>query len=164
MKNIFIVRHAKSEKKLGGTDFERPLNKKGESDALMMSKRLLDSKIKVDALISSPALRTKKTAILFSETLEIPVTDIIFNAALYDARAELFYKVIADCADNFTAIAIFSHNPGVSDFVNSLNTEVTIENMPTCSIFAIQADIANWTNFFKAKKKCLFFITPKKWK
>jgi len=57
-------------------------------------------------------------------------------------------------------IAIFSHNPGITDFANLL-TDTRIDNMPTCSVFAVKADIRNWEDFEKASKQFWFFDFPK---
>jgi len=162
LKTLFIIRHAKSDQSFFGNDFERPLNGRGKTDAPMMAKRVLDKKIKIDALVSSPALRAKQTAELFAEIIHMPAEEIIFISALYHATIEVFYDVTVALPDNYNSVAVFSHNPGISYFVNSLNTETQIDNMFTCSIFAIEADITHWSEFNKAKKTFLFFDYPKK--
>lgn len=161
MKTVFVIRHAKSDQSFFGNDFERPLNERGKADAPAMAKRLLDKNIKIDALVSSPAVRAKKTAEAFATTLQIPFDEIIFVSALYHAPSEVFYDSIAALPDNLNTIALFSHNPGITYFVNSL-TLTRIDNMPTCAVFAIEADIAKWKEFDKTKKDFLFFDYPKK--
>jgi phosphohistidine phosphatase len=162
LKQLFIIRHAKSDQSFFGNDFERPLNERGKNDAPVMAKRLLDKKIKPDVLVSSPAVRAKRTAELFAENLQMPAAEIVFISALYHAAADVFYNVISKLPDELNTVAIFSHNPGITHFVNSLNTSVQIDDMPTCAIFAVSADITNWSGFTKAKKEFLFFDYPKK--
>jgi phosphohistidine phosphatase len=162
LKKIYIIRHAKSDQSFFGNDFERPLNERGKSDAQLMAKRLMAKKIKIDALVSSPAKRAKKTAELFSEVFKIPADEIIFISALYHASSEVFYDVISTFPDDVNAVAIFSHNPGITHFINSLNTAFKVDNMPTCAIFATEADITQWSGFSKVKKEFLFFDYPKK--
>ena len=162
MKTLYIVRHAKSDQSFFGNDFERPLNERGKTDAPIMAKRLLDKKIKIDALISSPAKRAKKTAELFAEVLNKPAEEIILISALYHAASDIFYEVIATLSDDIDSAAIFSHNPGITHFVNSLGTQAQVDNMPTCAIFSIKADILTWTDFNKAGKDLLFFDYPKR--
>ena len=162
MKQLFIIRHAKSDQSFFGNDFERPLNERGRADAPLMAKRLFDKKYTIDALVSSPAVRAKKTAELFSETLKMPATEIIFISALYHAPPEIFYEVVSALPDELNTVAIFSHNPGISYFVNSLNSGAKIDNMPTCAVFGVAADITAWSGFIKAKKEFLFFDYPKK--
>lgn len=161
LKKLFIIRHAKSNQSFLGNDFERPLNERGLKDAPEMARRLLHSSLTIDALISSPAVRAKMTAELFADTLHIPKEEIIFVTALYHAPADVFYEVIADLPVELQSVAIFSHNPGITHFVNSLGTEVQTDNMPTCANFAVTADIDLWSDFEQARKTCLFFDYPK---
>jgi phosphohistidine phosphatase len=160
LKTLLIIRHAKSDQRFFGNDFERPLNERGKADVPVMAQRLLDKKIIIDAFISSPAKRAKKTAELFCATYSKPVEEIIFVTPLYHAPSEVFYEVIQHIDDNITTAAIFSHNPGITDFVNSL-TNARLDNMPTCGIFAIQAPLSKWADFAKAEKTFLFFDYPK---
>ena len=161
MKTLLIIRHAKAESAFTLNDFERPLNERGKKDAPAMAKRLLDKKISIDAFISSPAKRAKKTAEFFCETFGGKADDVILISALYHAPPKVFYDVIKNTADDFNTIAIFAHNPGISDFVNELTKAVQIDNMPTCAVFAVQVDISQWKDFAKAKKEFLFFDYPK---
>ena len=162
MKKLFIIRHAKSDQSFFGNDFERPLNERGKADAPVMAKRLHEKIAKPDALVASPAARAKRTAELFAETLDIPLKEIVFISALYHAPSEVFYEVVAGLPDEQETVAVFSHNPGITHFVNSLNTGIQIDNMPTAAIFAVSADITSWSGFGKAKKGFLFFDYPKK--
>ena len=68
-KTLLLIRHAKSSwDNFALTDFDRPLNDRGKNDAPEMAKRLIDKKINIDAFISSPAKRAKKTAKLLSSS------------------------------------------------------------------------------------------------
>ena len=80
-KILLVVRHAKSSWDIGTlNDFERPLNDRGKKDAPAMAQRLADRKILIDAFVSSPAKRAKKTAELFCETLNKKEDDIRYYA------------------------------------------------------------------------------------
>ncbi len=162
MKRLFIIRHAKSDQSFFGNDFERPLNERGKIDAPAMASRLLETIGKLDALVSSPAKRAKKTAELFAEAFGKPSDEIIFISALYHANVEVFYDVISALPDSLDIVAIFSHNPGITYFINSLNTKAKIDNMPTSGIFAVEVSITQWSGFAKGKKEFLFFDYPKK--
>lgn len=162
LKTIFIIRHAKSDQSFFGNDFERPLNVRGRTDAPVMAKQLLAKTGAIDAFISSPAVRAKCTAELFATAFQIPTDEIIFISALYHAPEEVFYDIIAGLPESINKVAIFAHNPGITHFVNSLNSKKQVDNMPTCAIFAAEADITRWVDFFKAKKEFMFFDHPKK--
>jgi phosphohistidine phosphatase len=161
MKHLILIRHAKSSWDSSATnDFDRPLNERGKKDAPMMAKRLLDRKIKIDQFISSPAKRAKKTAIEFAEIFDIDKDDIVFNEELYGALVDSFIEVVSGVNDKHNTIAIFSHNPGITDFANSL-TPTIIDNIPTCGIFAVSIKTKNWKNFVDAEKEFLFVDYPK---
>jgi len=57
-------------------------------------------------------------------------------------------------------VAIFAHNPGITDFVNSLTSFKTGE-MPTCGVFAIKINSDSWEDFETANKDFWFFKYPK---
>jgi phosphohistidine phosphatase len=163
MRKLYIVRHAKSSwDNMAISDFDRPLNERGKKDAPEIAKRLVQRKVKIDALVSSPAKRAKKTAKLFCKEFGIDKDKIILDENLYHASAETFYDVVSGLDDSHKHIALFSHNPGITDFVNTLCEGVRIDNMPTCAVFAIEIDTKKWNKFRTATKKFLFFEYPKK--
>lgn len=161
MKTVYVIRHAKSswgDFKL--PDFERPLTDRGKSDASAMAKRLLSKKIKIEVFLTSPAKRAKKTCSLFYEAYGEKEDKLIIDS-LYLASAETFFKVINDLDNKYNHVAVFAHNPGITDFVNMLSRDVYIDEMPTCSIFAVEANIERWEDFKNSEKKYLFFDYPK---
>lgn len=162
MKTVFIIRHAKSDQQFFGNDFERPLNARGLNDAPMMAKRLADNGVNIDLLVASPAIRAKKTAELFANNLNMLTEDIVFVSALYHASSEVFEEVIAALPDSVASVALFSHNPGITHFAGKLGTGTRVDNMPTCAVFAVEADTASWALFANTAKKCILFDYPKK--
>lgn len=70
MKTLVLVRHAKSSwDNPDWSDFERPLNKRGNRDAPFMAEVLKSKNIIPDFMISSPAIRAKSTALYFAQEL-----------------------------------------------------------------------------------------------
>ena len=161
MKQLLIIRHAKSSWDFSTpNDFERPLNERGHNDAPAMAKRLLHKNILIDAFISSPAKRAFTTATYFAETYGSSKKNIIAVKELYHASPKTFYEIISNTADALHTIAVFSHNPSITEFVNKL-TNTHIDNMPTCGIFAVTIKTDSWKNFATAEKIFLFFDYPK---
>ena len=162
MKTLFIIRHAKSSWNLATLhDFDRPLNDRGKTDTPMMAQRLLDKNILIDHFVSSPAKRAKCTAELFAEKYHCSSDKIEFIPELYHASLATFFKVIDSLDNQYHSVAVFSHNPGITEFVNALTDSVKIDNMPTCGIFAVNIYTNDWKNFFEAKKELLLFDYPK---
>ena len=126
-----------------------------------MAQRLVEKKIKIDTFISSPARRAKKTCKAFCKEYDVDTDKIIFIDKLYHASVEVFYSVIASLNEGDKHVAIFSHNPGITEFVNTLIKEVQIDNMPTCAVFSVSSDAKDWGSFRDSEKKFLFFDYPK---
>ncbi len=162
MKSLYIIRHAKSSwGDFTQPDFERPLNERGKKDAPVMAKRLVDAGIVIDRFMSSPAKRAHKTCKLFCEGYKREEDDIKLVAELYHASSLIFYDVVSSIPDKYNSAAIFSHNPGITDFVNSFGLNVKIDNMPTCSVFGVRILADSWKKFTVSKKEYLFFHYPK---
>ena len=160
-KILLLVRHAKSSwDDPSLSDFDRPLNERGKSDAPEMAKRFHDRKIKMDGLVSSPAKRARQTCKQFAKELDLKKKDIVLEENLYEAGEENFYDVIENLKNKWDNVAVFSHNPGITSFANSL-TQTRIDDMPTCSLFAVKIDSKDWKDFREAKKEFLFFDYPK---
>ncbi len=161
MKTLILVRHAKSSWESAGlSDSERPLNDRGKKDAPEMAKRLRKRGLSVDALVSSPAERAFRTARFFAKEFDFKKDDIVVEKALYGALSAHFEEVIGSLKDKVNTVAVFSHNPGITDYANTLTT-VRTDNIPTCGVFAVQADVENWKAFAKAEKSFLFYDYPK---
>lgn len=161
MKTLLIIRHAKSDWTAGIlNDHDRTLNQRGHADAPVMAKRVLQKGTAIDAFISSTAVRAFTTAAYFAEAYKTKETDIIVLPKLYHATPQTFVNVITQIDDAYKSVALFSHNPGVTNFVNML-TSVQIDNMPTCAVFAIEINNNTWKGFERASKKFLFFDYPK---
>ncbi len=125
-----------------------------------MAKRLKDKKLEIDLFVSSPARRARRTARFFAEAYDVKKDKIELVGGLYMADLSDFLQAITSADDKCKTIALFSHNPGITEFANSL-TSVRTDNMPTCSVFAVQAEVETWKEFENAEKKFLFYDYPK---
>ena len=161
MKTLLLVRHAKSSwDDPSMSDFDRPLNERGKKDAPKMAERLIEKGITINTFLSSPAKRAKKTAKIFAHAFKREEEGIILIQELYLAGSGIFGTVLSSIDTDAETIAIFAHNPGITDFANTL-TEARIDDIPTCGVFAVKIDTDNWKNFGEAKKEFLFFDYPK---
>ncbi|MDP4248871.1 MAG: histidine phosphatase family protein [Bacteroidota bacterium] len=161
MKTLFLVRHAKSEPHFSAaSDFNRRLNAKGIKDAAEMAKRLVNQNILIDQFASSPALRTKETAEIFISKYNRKSDEINLIPALYQALPETFEEIVSGLDDQFNRVAIFAHNPGITDYASSL-TKTPVPHMSTSSIFAVTSDVKSWQDFPIAEKTFLFFDSPR---
>jgi len=162
MRSVLLVRHAKSSwDDSMMADFDRPLDERGKRDAPLMAKRLLGKNIAIDYFLSSPARRARKTAMYFLKAYGFDDTRLAFHQFLYLPAHHAFIEAIASAPDEFHHIALFSHNPGITDFANSLTDAVRIDNIPTCGVFGITLQIKHWKDFSSGKPEFWFFDAPK---
>lgn len=162
MKTLYVVRHAKSSwLDIATVDFDRPLNERGMRDAPEMVKRVLKRRRDIDLFVSSPAKRAAETCKIFCNGYEADVSKIVYIDKLYHASMSTFYETVREFDDRYQNIALFSHNPGITDFVDSLCENVRVDNMPTCAVFAVETDIRSWSQFTEHKNEYIFFDYPK---
>lgn len=157
MKRLILVRHAKSDWTHDVPDFDRPLNERGHKDAPRMAKYVLDEGIEIEQFVTSPAKRALTTCRYFAETFRKPKIKKVED--LYEPHPEDFVNTVLDLDDDFSSIALFTHNPGISDFASSL-TENMIE-FSTCSVAIFDIDCQQWSQFEGADKKLVAFYKPK---
>lgn len=160
MKNLFLIRHAKSSwKNLGLKDFDRPLNKRGKENLKMMSKIFADKFHKPDLILSSPAERAKVTALVFAEKLNYDNDKIIFLDDLYMAYAKEIFELISNQNEDYNSIILFGHNPGLTDFVN-IYSNTTLENIPTSGVVHLSLE-KNWKDIKHGSFLIEDFFYPK---
>lgn len=162
MKTLLLIRHAKSSwDDITQKDFDRPLNERGKHDAPLMAKRLRKEKdVELDVIISSPAKRAIETSKYFAEEFDIKKKHVQQISNLYEPTIEAFFDSINNIDDDLKHVALVAHNPGITAFANLL-TNARIDDMPTCSIFALKILNSKWKNFESAEKEFWFFDYPK---
>lgn len=159
-KTLLLIRHAKSSwDNMGLSDFERPLNDRGNGDAPKMAKRLADKINKINLLLVSTAQRTRETAAYFLE--EVEVEKVLYLDELYHSSANTLRSLIMMHAQEEKTVAVIAHNPGITYFANQLCRNVSLDNMPTCAIFSGERKAKNWQVFFEEPADFKFFIYPK---
>ena len=160
MKKLYLVRHAKSSWKYPALDdFERPLNKRGRSDAPKMGQWLKNEQIRPDVILSSPASRAAMTARIIAENLEYPLAQIKYIDVIYDASLNDLLNIISHIDNRYTKAFLVGHNPGLTFLANALgNSHVT--NISTCGIYALDLDISTWKTVSEKCGSCLFYKSP----
>ena len=161
MKTLILIRHAKSSwADPEQSDFDRPLNERGRRDAPVMAQRLLEKNYKIDAILYSSSVRTTETMHVFRAVLDIDIKKCLAINELYHAPLFQLQETVSLINNTCETVILIGHNPGITAFANSF-TKVQTDNLPTCAIFAVRADINAWEEFKNAKKEFLFFDYPK---
>jgi phosphohistidine phosphatase len=161
MKRLVVIRHAKSDwSDPWKDDFDRPLNERGKRDAPVMAERLKKKGILPDLIISSPAKRAKKTALIFAEKLGYDPEKILWEKDLYECSTADVYRLIRELGKDAGTLFVFGHNPTWTYFVNEL-AGVRIDNIPTCGI-AVTEISCDWDALEAECGKLIDFDYPKK--
>ena len=161
MKNLILIRHAKSSwKNHDLADHDRPLNKRGKRDAPMMGEHLYQLEIKPDLILSSPAKRAKKTARIISQKLGFPINKIIDRDEIYGASHSTLTAIIQQIEDRFENVILIGHNPAITH-LSHFFTHHPIENVPTCGVVSVTFEIHNWEEVSEGKGIVDFFEYPK---
>ena len=162
MKQLLLIRHAKSSwADAGQTDFDRPLNDRGKRDAPLMAARVLDRGFRVQHVFSSAAKRAFKTSKALMEVWNLKQDAISVFPDLYLAPPDEMLKVITAAPDTISSLALVAHNPGITEFINSL-TNNRVDDLPTCGMVAFQIHTDSWADFKNASKEWLFIEYPKR--
>ncbi len=160
-RTLVMIRHAKSSwANPLQSDFERPLNKRGEHEAQEMGNLLKKMGLVPDLLICSKAKRTRQTAKRIADAVSYDKELIQKEEKLYHCISSVFDEVIFEIDDSIQTVFIVAHNPGITEFVNYLSHEFKVMEMPTCGIAAIQFDADEWNQLPLADRKKLFFKQP----
>src|ERR1044072_742474 len=94
-RRLVMVRHAKSSwANPLQSDFERPLNDRGEHDAPMMGERLKKLGVVPDLIISSMAKRAKQTAKKVAAAVGYDANKIQWIDKLYHCIPSVFEEVL----------------------------------------------------------------------
>lgn len=161
MKRILIIRHAKSSWDYPElSDFERPLNKRGKRDLPDMSHRLRNQNFTIDLFLSSPAKRAMATAIGHASAYEVQASQIVQDKRLYHASSREIQNIIAETKNSIQSLAIFGHNPGLTDLINDLS-HFDLWNLPTCGICVIDLAIDSWSESLNKKGRKVYYDYPK---
>ena len=158
MKNLILVRHAKSSWDHDVNDDERPLAKRGTSDAHLVSKEFSFQPFQADMVFSSHANRALTTCKIFLENLKISDNLLVISHKLYDFRGENVIDFIKSVDDRLDDVMIFGHNYAFTSVSNHFGS-LFIDNLPTCGLVWIQFDANSWKDVKKGTTKLI--IRPK---
>lgn len=162
LKSLFLIRHAKSSwRKPELSDFQRPLNNRGQKDAPFMGKRLKKFDVKPDIIISSPANRALKTAKIIAQEIQFSRDKIIKKISIYEGTLSDLIKLINNFDNSLNRVMLFGHNPDITSCANYF-CNYHVENIPTCGIYCIEFQINSWKKIREKSGTFSFFDYPKK--
>lgn len=161
MKTLYLMRHAKSSWSFDDlSDKQRPLNDRGRDDAPLMGEALKKRDIRLDLLVSSPAVRAMSTAALVAHELEYPPEKIEVIEAIYEASVPDLLTVVRELPDAAESVLLVGHNNTLTEFANLLSPS-EIPDMPTAAILCLKFSADQWARVDRANAEYYFFDKPK---
>jgi len=161
MKQLFLIRHAKSSwSDPTLDDFDRPLNKRGKKNGPEMARRLGDSGVCPDLIVSSPAKRAKETARFMAKGIGYKRGKIIYDDDLYLSSLTYHLQVIEYFLKKVDVLFLVGHNHVFTELAEYL-TGKSFGNVPTCGIVAVGYTNKKTNVIEHGAGKFLFFDFPK---
>jgi phosphohistidine phosphatase len=166
--DLYILRHAKSSwKDEALDDFDRPLNKRGKQNAILMGSYLRDTKLSPNLVLCSKAKRCKQTLKrMLAEGF--CVDQQVFLNKLYLASSTELICEIQKTSNLIRSLMIIGHNPGLESLLHLLIQDKTnsdflaiASKFPTCAFVHIQIDTDCWTKLAPNSGTLYCTVTPK---
>lgn len=150
MKNLTIIRHAKSSWKHDVGDLERPIKKRGIADIVTVSKEFKIKHLHPEVVFSSPAKRALDTCNIFLKNIEFSYENVHISSQIYDFGGNTLIRFIKSIDNKYNNVMLFGHNHALTYFVNTYGDRF-IDNLPTSGLVVFEFDIDSWEDLKPGK-------------
>jgi phosphohistidine phosphatase len=147
VKRLTLMRHANAEwKDPQISDFDRPLNRRGHSEAEAMGRRLMELQLVPTILLASSARRAEQTAEIVARELGVGTRNRRKEESLYLAPAEEILRLVQATGPRISHLMIVGHNPGISEVAHLLAPNRGIGGLNTAAVCSFTFDTNSWTD------------------
>ena len=181
MKEIYFIRHAKTEKiatkenfqifcnEFGNehlsdydttSDFVRNLNEIGREQAKNLAQKFARNGILPSIIIASSANRAMQTACIIAKGINLEHKILEFDE-LYEAGQGEMINFIKKISDKFERVFIVGHNPTIALVADFLCGDFEIEAFPPSSCLGVRFEVENFSQISQNSGKMLFYHNPK---
>jgi len=159
MKRLLLLRHGKSDWDANyGADSQRPLSERGEKAARAIGRFVAQTHQVPDAVISSPAVRARRTAELAIEAGSWQ-RNMSINEDLYGASAGMALSVVQGAPDSADSLLLTGHEPTTSQLIR-LFTEAHVI-VRTATLVAIDLPDSTWRSASPGFGALAWMINPR---
>ena len=109
---------------------------------------------------TSDAARAAATAEFVRSGFSTPASQLIEAHELYLATADTLLETIRATPDTINSVAVVGHNPGITQFLNSLVNERVSDGVPTLGVARIHCP-SPWCDLQFAQGTLELFESPK---
>lgn len=125
-----------------------------------MAERILKKDQVPQLIVSSPAMRALFTARHFAQVWGKSAGKIQLELDIYEANTTALLKVVNELDDQYEHVALFGHNPGLTDFANYLS-DANIYNIPTSGTVFVEFALDKWSEISYHSGRLIEFDFPK---
>ena len=137
-RELWLLRHGKSDRNIAMEDFDRPLNKRGKRAVERIGTWLQQQRLIPDWIVSSPAKRALTTAKIVHKAIAVEGVVISQDKRLYQEGFERLKTVLAECPTEARRVLLVGHNPELEDLLIHLagaaNLPDTDKLLPTAAL------------------------------
>ncbi|MFT3861752.1 SixA phosphatase family protein [Micropruina sp.] len=159
---LIVMRHAKSSWSTAEPDHRRPLNGRGEKDAVVAGGILAGYVL--DVVLSSSSTRTRQTwqgAVAGGARC----ADVAFTDELYGAWAGSVIGLVRELPESVGTTLVLSHEPTVSTLLHGLAepselADEAADHFPTCAMAFLDFD-GPWTGLGSGGARLVRFEIPR---
>jgi phosphohistidine phosphatase len=172
-RRLVVLRHAKSDWPPGVPDDERPLSGRGRRDAKAAGEWLATNGLRPDAVLCSPAARTRETWARLVSGLESglgsagPVPEPTYEDAIYEASVSSLTRVLRAVDEKAKTVLLVGHNPGVHELVVELAEQadekarvLAAASFPTSGLAVLKVS-GPWSKLAPGSAELLEFAVPR---
>jgi phosphohistidine phosphatase len=151
------------------SDEERPLSGRGRRDARAAGEWIASHGLHPDAVLCSPAARTRETWARVAPGLETtgPLPDARFEDAIYEATVSALEGVLRELPEEAGTALLIGHNPGVHDLVVALADQgderartLAAASFPTSGVAVLELSEV-WSELVAGSAKLQDFAVPR---
>jgi len=169
MLRLMLLRHAKTEKAEGGmSDYARPLNGRGKSDAPVIGAYMAHHALIPDLVLVSTAERARQTWERVADELPKPPRRVVYEERLYNAGGEAIIALVKGTAATVRTLLVVGHNPGLHDAARRLiasgdveTRERLNEGLPTSGLAVIDFAGKDWRKMHPHGGRLERFVSPR---
>jgi phosphohistidine phosphatase len=167
MRRLMLLRHAKTEIDApSGRDRDRRLDDRGRKDAAEIGGWIGRHPPFPDAVLVSPAARTKQTWEIVWEAMkdEAPAPQLEFPAELYGADPTLLLQTIRASTTKAKRLMLVGHNPGMLALTgggDAAARKALVDNLPTSGLAVLEFATNDWNDVAFRRGRLLLFVSPK---
>jgi len=160
VKTLYFFRHAKSDWDAEfGTDFERPLSKRGQRAATAMGEFLGRADKMPDLILCSSAVRTRKTLQRAAKAGRWE-SEIEHLDELYTGNPRHVLRVIRDVSKRVDSLMVVGHETAMSETTALIIGQGRLR-FPTAAVACLELEIRRWKEAAPGCGQLLFFVPPR---